>query len=146
MDDHTGHCHQLRAPFSSPPTPSTPRATCARLCVSHSGTVCQLAKTLARTECRARKPCPCQGKQAEPPHSSPDMVQQVQKGENRKINSPKQDQLHLHQLTPAMKQSSSHLHFLLAPRQQRSLLCQGLMEGTMLLLAPENTQFGQDRA
>lgn len=97
LDDLTGHCHQVTAPFSSPPTPSTPRTARARLCVSHSGTqlVCQPAKTLSRPGCRAGARRSCQGKQAELPYSPPDVVQHVQKGGNRKISSPKQHQLHL---------------------------------------------------
>lgn len=94
VDDHTGHCRQVRAPFSSPPTPNTPRAPRARLCVSHSGTArLPAAKTLARTGCCTRASHSCQSKQGELLHSSPDVVQQVQKGGKRKINSPKQHHL-----------------------------------------------------
>lgn len=57
--------------------------------------VCQPAKTPDRTRCCIRARRSRQGKQAEPPYSPPDVVQHVQKGENRKINSPKHHRLHL---------------------------------------------------
>lgn len=89
----THHCHQVRAPFSPPPTPSTPRATPGRLCVSHSGSA-RLPACQNAGQDRVL-PCSRQGKQAELPYSPPDVVQHVQKGGNRKINSPKQHQPHL---------------------------------------------------
>lgn len=131
VDDHTSHCHQVRAPFSSPPTPRAPRATPARLCVSHSGSA-RLPACQNAGQDRVL-PCSRQGKQAELPYSPPDVVQHVQKGGNRKINSPKQHQPHLtsahpcHETTRKLLASSFPLGTFELPAQP------GLMEGPGLL-------------
>lgn len=97
-DDHTGHCHQARAPFSS----TSPPQAFPQLPVpgSASATAGQLALLTCQNISRDRVPCLGERFYAKVSKlscltPSSGVVQHVQKRGNRKINSPKHHHLHL---------------------------------------------------
>lgn len=134
LDDHRGHCHQVRAPFSSKPSQN------------------QLCQALCQPQWDTALP----GQAAVPEHTRVSKLSclthhQTWSNTCRKERTEKSTLQNntssiLHQLTPAMKQLSSslHLHFLLAPGQQHSLLPGGASAAAP---GPQRTpKFGQDRA